>query len=212
LSDRDFQIERRGDLKKTLFCLYILFSVCITAEAQSSKESLTVTSTDAKPTGPAYTIGLEDILSVNVWKEPDLSLKEVVVRPDGKISLPLLNEIQAQGLTTRQLQDKIAEKLREFVANPNVTVIVVKIVSQSVSVVGQVNRPGSFPIGAPITVIELLARAGGLTDYAKSKEIRVIRTENGQTLQFPVNYKDIIKGKNLNQNIMLRAGDVVLVP
>ena len=159
-----------------------------------------------------YVIGLEDVLSISVWKEPDLSLREVVVRSDGKISLPLINDIQASGLAPKQLQEQIADQLREFVASPNVTVSVIKSLSRSVSVVGEVNRPGVYPLGAPMTVLELLARAGGVTELARSKSIKVLRKEDGKTSQFPVNYKEIVKGKNLQQNIALKNGDVLLVP
>jgi polysaccharide biosynthesis/export protein len=159
-----------------------------------------------------YKIGVDDVLSIYVWKEPDFSMKELVVRTDGKISLPLVNDIPAGGLTTNQLSQSITEKLKQFVTSPYVTVTVLKSLSRSVSVVGQVNKPGIYPVGAPLTVLELLARAGGITEYAKQKDIKVIREENGRTLQFPFNYKDAIQGKNLKQNISLKIGDVVLVP
>ncbi len=172
----------------------------------------------AQPTGAAqqvpkdFIIGLEDVLSINVWKEPELSVKEVVVRPDGKISIPLVSDIQASGLTTVQLQDKITEKLKEFVASPVVTVTVTKIVSQAVSVVGEVHKPGVYSLVAPMTVLELLARAGGVTLDARTKKIKIIRKENGKTVQFSFNYNDIRSGKNLQDNISLKTGDVVIVP
>jgi polysaccharide export outer membrane protein len=134
------------------------------------------------------------------------------VRPDGKISLPLINDIPAAGNTTRQLQENIAEKLKAFIATPSVSVSIVRIVSQSVSVVGQVVRPGSYPLGNNLTVLEILARAGGLREFANEKAIRVVRKENGKTVQYKVNYKDVIKGKSLQQNISLKSGDVILVP
>jgi polysaccharide biosynthesis/export protein len=188
--------------------LCLLLSVAIGSGVQSGKEQ----PGQSADLGTAdFVLDPEDILSVNVWKEPDVSLRKVVVRPDGKISVPLAGEIQASGLTAMQLQDSITGKLKSFIDSPNVTVSVVKVVSQSVSVVGQVSRPGSYSMGAPQTVPDILARAGGLTEYAKEKEIRVMRTENGKNLQFPVNYKDLIKGKNLKQNIVLKRGDVILV-
>jgi polysaccharide biosynthesis/export protein len=198
-------------MKKNSIILFIygLVSLSLAFGAQS-KEQPQGSSTPV--TEAEYVIGPEDVLSVNVWREAELSLREIVVRPDGKISLPLVNEIQAAGVTTRQLQDGITEKLKAFMASPTVAVSVVRVVSQSVSVVGQVLHPGSYTLGSQLTVLEILARAGGLTEYAKEKEIRVVRKENGKTLQFLVNYKDVIKGKNLQQNITLRRGDVVLVP
>ena len=159
-----------------------------------------------------YLIGLQDILSVVVWREPELSVKEVAVRSDGKISLPLINDIQASGLTTKQLQEQITEKLKEFVAGPNVSVVVLKSLSQSVSIVGEVGRPGTYPLGAPVTVLEFLARAGGVTEMAKRKQIKIVRNEGGKTVQFLFNYKEVMQGKKLEQNIVLRNGDIVLVP
>ena len=159
-----------------------------------------------------FVIGLEDVLAVNVWREPELSVKEVVVRPDGKIGLPLIGDVPASGLTTKQLQDQIAEKLKEFVASPTVTVAVLKIGSQSVSIVGQVARPGVYYLGSPITVLELLARAGGISEYAKKTKIAIVRKEGRQTRHLLFNYKDVAKGKNLQQNIILKNGDVVIVP
>ena len=159
-----------------------------------------------------YVIGLEDVLSIGVWKEPDLSAKDLVVRPDGKISLPLINDIQASGLTTLQLQQEITERLKKFVASPNVSVMVTKIVSQSVSIVGAVTKPGNYPMGSPMTVLELLARSGGFREEANPKRIKIVRKEGGTTVQFPFNYKEIVEGKNLQQNITLINGDVVIVP
>ena len=159
-----------------------------------------------------FVIGLEDVLSVNVWKETELSLPNVVVRPDGKITVPLVGDIQASGLTTTQLQQHIAEKLQDFVASPMVSVTVVKIASRSVSIVGQVSKPGVYTMGSPMTVMELLARAGGLGLDAKGKKIKIIRKEEGKYIQFPFNYNDVVKGKNLKQNIVLKTGDLVVVP
>jgi polysaccharide biosynthesis/export protein len=172
------------------------------------------TSAPGKPdsAGSDYVIGLQDVLSVLVWKEPELSVKDVVVRSDGKVSLPLINDVQAKGLTTTQLQQVIAEKLKEFVAAPTVSVTVVKSLSQSVSVMGQVGKPGVYYLGAPLTVLELLARAGGLGEYAKSKKIKIVRSEGGRSASYLFNYKEVVEGKNLQQNITLKSGDIVIVP
>ena len=177
---------------------------------------LAAQTTEQLPKGAAvpadYVVGHQDILAITVWKEPELSIKELVVRPDGKISLPLVGDIIANGLTPKQLQDEIAGKLKEFVAAPNVFVVVLKTVSKSVSVVGQVGKPGTYIIGGPTTVLEILARVGGLTELAKEKSIKILRKENGKEVQFPFNYKDAIRGKNLQQNIQLKDGDIVMVP
>jgi polysaccharide biosynthesis/export protein len=159
-----------------------------------------------------FVIGLEDVLSVSVWREPELSVKEVMVRSDGKISLPLVGDIQASGLAPKQLQDRIIDKLKEFVASPNVTVMVLKIASQSVSVVGQVGRPGVYTLGSPLTVLELLSRVGGIREEAKIKKILIIRKEGGQTRNILFNYKEVANGQNLQQNITLKSGDVIIVP
>jgi polysaccharide export outer membrane protein len=171
-----------------------------------------VSGTSAPAVSADFIIGLEDTLSVNVWKEPELSVKDVLVRPDGKISLPLVGDIMASGLTPKQLQDRISERMREFVAAPSVTVVVLKIASQSVSIVGQVAKPGIYYLGSPLTVLELLARAGGFREEAKTKKIAIVRKEGGQTKYFSFNYKEVSSGQKLNQNIVLRNGDVVIVP
>ncbi len=129
-------------------------------------------------------IGVEDVLAVNIWKDVDTSVPNVVVRPDGKITLPLIGDVLASGLTTKQLTDSITEKIKKFLDDPTVAVIVVRIESQKVSIIGAVSKPGSYPLGAPLTVLELLARAGGLTDYAKTKNIRILRKKGGQTILF----------------------------
>lgn len=159
-----------------------------------------------------FVIGPEDVLAISVWREPELSVKDIIVRPDGKISLPLVNDIQASGLTPRQLQMRLAERLKEFIDAPNVTVVVTKIESQAVSIVGKVSKPGVYPLGAPMTVLELLARSGGFQEEAKTKRIRIVRNEGGRTTQFAFNYSEVSAGKNLKQNITLKNGDVVIVP
>jgi len=158
-----------------------------------------------------YVIGLEDVLAVNVWKDVDHSAPQVVVRPDGKITLPLIGDMMANGLTTIQLQGAIAERLKEFfVSVPTVTVTVSKVESKKVSIVGAVVRPGAYPLGAPMTVLELIARAGGLSEYAKTTKIKIVRKRDGSVL--PFNYKDVMNGKNLSQNVILENGDIVMVP
>jgi polysaccharide biosynthesis/export protein len=159
-----------------------------------------------------FVIGLEDVLSINIWKNPEISLKEVVVRPDGKISVPLAGEIKADGLTVRKLQDMITANLKEYVNTPVVTVTVIKILSKSVTITGQVPRPGLYPIGSPLTIIELLARAGGLKADASPNKIKIVRKDKGKTSTIPFNYNDMINGSNLKQNIELKSGDIVLVP
>ncbi len=158
-----------------------------------------------------YVLGPDDVLVVFVWREKDLS-GEVGVRPDGRISLPLINDIPAAGLTVEQLRVRLTEAFSKFVEQPTVTVVVKAINSRKVFVTGQVNKPGPYPLLAPTNVLQLLAMAGGLLEYANEKNIVIMRTENGQPVSFRFNYKDVINRKNLKQNIELKPGDTVVVP
>jgi polysaccharide biosynthesis/export protein len=159
-----------------------------------------------------YVIGIEDLLDVNVWREPELSVKGVIVRPDGKISIPLVGDIQASGLTPTLLQEKLRVRMKDFLAAPTVTVVVSRIGSRSVSIVGKVGKQGIYYLGSPMTVLELLSRAGGLREDAKQKKILIVREEGNRTVQFQFNYKDVSQGKNLQQNILLKNGDQIIVP
>ncbi len=158
-----------------------------------------------------YVIGAQDVLDVSVWKEQDIS-RVVPVRPDGKISLPLLNDVQAAGLTPAQLAAQITESLKKYVTNPQVTVIVTTINSQRVYLLGEVSRPGAFPLLPNMTVLQALSSAGGFTQFAREKNIYVLRTEDGKQVKHPFNYKDVVNGKNSDQNIVLKAGDTIVVP
>ncbi len=159
-----------------------------------------------------YVIGPEDVLAVLFWREKDLSVEQVVVRPDGMITLPLLNDVQAAGLTPEQLRDALTKAASRFVEDPNATVVVRQINSRKVFVTGQVGRPGAYPLLGPTTVLQALAQAGGLLEYAKANDILVMRQVNGRTQTFKFRYKDVIRGKHLEQNIELKPGDTVVVP
>lgn len=156
-----------------------------------------------------YRIGVEDELQISVWHEPELSTV-AVVRPDGKITIPLLNDVAVVGLKPDELQTILASKLKPFVNEPQVTVIARNIRSRKVYLVGQANRQGTFPLNDRMTVLELIANAGGLSPFAKSKSIYVLRVENGQKVRIPFNYKKALSGKG--QNITLVPGDVIVVP
>jgi polysaccharide export outer membrane protein len=158
-----------------------------------------------------YLIGPDDVLQVVFWQEKDLSA-EVVVRPDGKISLPLINEVQASGATPAQLRTTIMQAASRFVTDPSLTIFVKTINSRKVFVMGQVNKPGQYPLNDSMTVLQMLATAGGLAEYAKGGKITVTRTEQGQTKSFKFNYNDVRDGKNLQQNIVLKPGDTIVVP
>jgi polysaccharide export outer membrane protein len=159
---------------------------------------------------PNYVIGAQDVLDINVWKEEQLT-KTVPVRPDGKISLPLLNDVQASGLTPTQLANQITESLKKFVTDPQVTVIVREINSQRVYLIGEVGRAGAYPLLPGMTVLQALSSAGGFTQFANIKKIYVLRNENGKQQKFPFNYKQALN-ENSNENITLKAGDTIVVP
>jgi len=167
------------------------------------------------PTGvttpPDYVIGSDDQLSIVFWREKDLST-ETTVRPDGKISIPLVNDIEATGLTPEQLRAKIFDAAGKFVEDPTVTVVVKQINSRRVFITGQVPKPGPYYLGGPTTVLQLVALAGGINEYADSEHIVILRTANGKATSLEFNYKDVTKRKNLQQNIELKPGDTVIVP
>ncbi len=160
----------------------------------------------------SYVIGAEDVLSIYVWKEPDMS-KSVPVRPDGMISLPLIGEIKAAGYTPVQLQDALAEAMKKLISDPQVTVVVEKVGSLSFNVVGEINHAGYYPLTRRMTVLDAIAMAGGFKDFAKTKKVYVLRTAaNGTQERLPFNYKDVIKGINPQQNIELQPRDTIVVP
>lgn len=167
--------------------------------------------TGAVPTDPNYVIGPQDIVDISVWKEPDLS-KSVPVRPDGKISLPLLNDVQAAGLTPVQLGAQITSSLAKYMTNPQVTVIVSQVNSQRIYILGEVTRAGGYTLLPEMTVLQALSDAGGFTAFANSKKVYVLRKSNGKQQKIPFNYKDVVTGKDPSQNITLQPGDTIIVP
>lgn len=158
-----------------------------------------------------YVIGPEDILSVVFWREKELSA-EVMVRPDGRISIPLLNDVEAAGLTPEQLRERVMAQAQRLVEDANVTIIVKQINSRRVFITGQVAKPGHYPLGGPTTVLQLIATAGGLLEYADASNIVVMRTEKGAQVTHRFNYKDVIRQRNVKQNIELKPNDTIVVP
>ena len=165
----------------------------------------------AAASDPDYVIGPEDMLNVNVWKEAEMS-GTVPVRPDGKISLPLLNDVQAAGLTATQLAAQVTEKLKKYLEQPRVTVVVTQVNSRRYFVLGEVTRAGAYPLLPNMTVLQALSSAGGFTQFANSKNIYVLRVENGKQNKLPFNYREVVKGRNSEQNVLLKPGDTIVVP
>ncbi len=159
-----------------------------------------------------YVVGPADVLDISVWKEPGLSQPLLSVRPDGMISMPLIGVVKVSGLTPSQIQDMLAEKLRRFLSVAQVTVTVSEIKSKFVYITGEVNKPGAYPLVSPTDVLQLIIKAGGLTTFARSKSIVILRASDGKQQKLPVNYKKLLHGEYLEQNIVLLPGDTVVVP
>jgi polysaccharide export outer membrane protein len=165
-----------------------------------------------KPHDNSFIIGNDDRLMVNVWKEPDLS-RSIPVRSDGMISLPLVGELAAAGRTPLQLEQDIAAKLKNYITEPEVTVIVEQINSQKFNILGQVGKPGSYSLEVATTVLDAIAAAGGFRDFAKQKGVYILRQDaRGNEIRIPFNYKEVIQGKNPRQNIKLEPHDTIVVP
>jgi polysaccharide biosynthesis/export protein len=207
----------RGKFRSGQFVfLFIAFSPMIPLSAASQKASgqlqtSTNGSAGSSTPDPNYIIGPQDVVDISVWKEPELS-RVVPVRPDGKISLPLLHDVQAAGLTPAQLGAQIATSFTKFMTDPQVTVIVSQINSQRIYILGEVARAGGYPLVPEMNVLQALSNAGGLTAFANSKKIYILREGNGNHQKIFFNYKEVISGKDPSQNIALKAGDTIVVP
>jgi len=160
---------------------------------------------------PLYVIQPNDVLEIFVWKEPELTRK-VLVRPDGRVSFPLVQDMQAAGISPGELKVQVEKKLSEFLSEPEVTIIVEAIQSYRIYVLGKVQKPGAIGVEKPVTVLQALALAGGFQEFARDEEMSVIRSAGTENFTFDFNYKDVIRGKKSEQNILLRSGDVVVVP
>ncbi|HKW34586.1 MAG TPA: polysaccharide biosynthesis/export family protein [Candidatus Acidoferrum sp.] len=179
---------------------------------KASADTNTSSAPSSASASASYIIGPGDLLAINVLHEPEVSQK-VPVRMDGKITMPLIGEVQASGVVPVNLQETIAAKLHDYIKDAEVTVVVEEIKSRQFSVMGEVEHPGTFPLGRPTTVLEGLAQAGGFRDFAKVKNIHILRkTPEGTTITLPFNYKQVSKGKNESENIQLQAGDTIIVP
>ncbi|HEY1903597.1 MAG TPA: polysaccharide biosynthesis/export family protein [Terracidiphilus sp.] len=183
-----------------------------TSQADRGLQADAVAASASKAHDNTFVIGNDDHLAINVWKEPDLT-RSLPVRSDGKISLPLVGEVQATGRTPLQLEEEISTKLKNYITEPEVTVIVEQINSEKFNILGQVIKPGSYSLAATTTVLDAIAGASGFRDFAKQKSIYILRqnASGGQT-RIAFNYKEVIKGKNPQQNIKLEPGDTIVVP
>lgn len=198
-------------------CALVQPAVAQQAASQKPPVAAPPAPANGKPVVPAgvalpagYVIGPEDVLSVVFWRDKELSA-EVVVRPDGKISVPLLNDVQAAGYTPEQLSDVLVKAATKYIADPTATVIIKEIRSRKVYVLGEVAKPGTVPLIGEMNVLQLIATVGGLLEYADKENITIVRMENGKERRFKFNYKDVVKGKKPDQNIMLKPGDTVVV-
>jgi polysaccharide export outer membrane protein len=194
----------------------LLSMVTVLASPQAQDKNQGDASASAAPktsatADPNYVIGAQDVVDVTVWKEAELT-RSVPVRPDGKISLPLLNDVQAAGLTPQQLSAQITTELKKYITDPQVTVIVTTINSQRIYILGEVNHAGAYPLLPGMMAVQALSSAGGFTPFASVKKIYILRMEDGKQVKYPLNYKEVIAGKAPQENIVLKAGDTVVVP
>src|SRR5208283_125854 len=231
---RKMGLDNRAILLANLLVLLVLWVTAASAQsatsspgvAQSAVSDSEEPAKSAQPTAlpdttpppvasahtKSFTIGVEDVLTINVWKEPEMS-KILPVRPDGMITLPLIGEIKASGLTPVQLQEQISTLLKKFMADPQVTVIVAEVHSLTFNVVGQVLKPGYYPLTRRMTVLDAIALSGGFQPFAKQKKVYVLRTSaDGKQVRLPFNYKEVIKGKLSDENIVLQPRDTVVIP
>jgi polysaccharide biosynthesis/export protein len=188
----------------------MLFLQDASGKANPAPQQTTPVATGNTPDAD-YRIGAQDVLQIDVWKEPEIT-RSVPVRPDGKITLPLLNDVQAAGLTPMELTAVLREEFKKFINDPQVSVSVSTINSRRVYVTGEVTRPGAFPLLPGMTVLQALTSGGGFTQFAKIKSIYVLRTRDGRQVKLPFNYKAVVGGKKPEDNILLQAGDTIVVP
>ncbi len=196
-----------------LTCILTTWIMGLGQPAATEKKTADAKQTWSAKAGPNdYKIGAGDILDITIWKEPDLSREEVLVRTDGKISFLLLNDVQAAGLTPLEMKRNMEVGLKEFISNPFVTIAVRSPASQQIYILGEVLNTGEYPLTKNLTVLQAFALAGGFTEWASKKEIILMRKEGNKEKIFRINYKNIIKGKDLSQNLKLKADDTIIVP
>ena len=195
---------------RALICALVVSAIPLVA--QKSDEGGTPASGSPTPIANTYIVGEADVLRINVWKQPEISQQSVVVRPDGMVTVPLVGEVKVSGMTPVQIEASLVESLKQYVNEPHVTVTVVEVGSKTVYVTGEVQHPGAYPLVGPVDVLQIIAKAGGVTPYAHRRSVFVLRQINGKKEKLPVNYNQIFHGKNPDQNITLQPGDTVVVP
>jgi len=193
-----------------LACICMVPALASQSPAKPAAGEATTPENRGAPAG--YRIGAGDVLQINVWKEPEASVTAAIVRPDGKISLPLVKELDVLGLMPTELEKLLTGKLDQFIHGADVTVVIKEIHSKKVYLVGAVKREGPVPLLSSMTVLQVLAEAGGLTDYAKKKKIYVLREENGKRNRYPFDYEAVIKGEHMDENIAVLPDDTIVVP
>jgi polysaccharide biosynthesis/export protein len=211
---------------KRLILVVLLIAGAMSTWAQTKEPEQTPSAAQAAPAAPkdadqpvaksatddpTYVIGPEDVISVSVWKEPDFS-NTVPVRPDGMVTLALLGDVMAAGKTPAQLASDVTSRLTKYIEQPRVTVVVTAINSRRIFILGEVNHPGAVAMSANMTVLQAITAAGGPTAYANTKKVNILRTEQGKQSKYLFNYKEVVKGNNSEQNILLKAGDTIVVP
>lgn len=212
------EVERRGENMKEwqrgLVVVLIGMVLCAFGCAQQISPSVAARAAAAEVSPPdqeRYKLGPEDVIEVSVWKEPDMT-KTLVVQPDGKVFYPLIGEVRAVGKTVKEVQDEISKRLEKFVTDAAVTVILLKAQHYRFYVTGKVNKPGEFLVGRPTSVLQAIAMAGGLTPFASTRNIKIVRKTGSFDEIYPFNYKEVAKGLLMSQDIILQPGDVVVVP
>ncbi len=194
-----------------LFLSLLLSFSAFAAQAPAKVKTIQKQPLHAKEADSTYKIGAGDVLAIQVWREPSLS-GQFTVRPDGKITFPLLNDIRAEGLTPLELKSSLEKRLSKFISSPLVTVGVQEVNSKNIYVLGKVNTPGKYPLTTETTVLQAIAEAGGLAEWAEGDDIVILRKENGKQVKIEFDYDDVSKGKHLEQNITLKPGDTIVVP
>jgi polysaccharide export outer membrane protein len=206
-------IFQRKQNWKAVLLMFVAISACAQENPGKKQpvQSTTASTNKSATDDPNYIIGPQDVVEISVWKEAELS-RAVPVRPDGKISLPLLDDVQAAGLTPMQLAGQIKTRLNQYMTEPQVTVIVTQTNSQRIYILGEISRTGAYALIPDMTILQAISNAGGPTAFANSKRIYLLRQENGKQGKLFFNYKEVVSGKHTEQNVLLKPGDTIVVP